>query len=182
LGIAIKAHKYFLLAITIKKVLTPYYGTENKVVTMNKQKPITIGVLAKQAGVGVETVRFYERKGLITQPPKFSGYRHYSNDDVKRIRVIKKAQKNGFTLEEIKDFLSFDTCSDESRLSIRQKSQDKITEIKQKIVELNSVLHALERFSNTCGTDHENNQDCHFLDCFNNDWECCNGQAQSCCK
>jgi MerR family mercuric resistance operon transcriptional regulator len=100
------------------KSLDPVIGTEIRMMTMNKQKPITIGVLVKQAEVGVKTVRSDERKGLITQPPKISGYRHYSNDDVKRIRVIKKAQKNAITLEDIKAFLYFDTCSDDSRLSI----------------------------------------------------------------
>ena len=149
---------------------------------MNKQGPITIGVLAKLAGVGVETVRFYERKKLIIQPPKTSGFRHYSNDDVKRIRLIKKAQQIGFTLEEIKEFLSFDTCSDESRRSIRKNSQDKIAEIKQKIMDLTVVLQALETFSSTCGTDHEHNQECDFLDCFDNDWVCCSGTDQTCCN
>jgi MerR family mercuric resistance operon transcriptional regulator len=150
---------------------------------MNKQKPITIGVLAKQANVGVETVRFYERKGIITQPAKTNGFRHYSNEDVKRIRLIKKAQKIGFTLEEIKEFLSFDSCCNDSRKAIRQKSQDKIVEIKQKIVDLTFVLQALETFSNTCGTEHEGNQECDFLDCFDNDWECCSSDTQqSSCK
>jgi len=82
---------------------------------MNMQTTMTIGALAKAAGVGVETVRFYERKGIITQPPKTAGFRYYSEEDTKRIRLVKKLQEIGFTLDEIKAFLEFDTCCSQSR-------------------------------------------------------------------
>ena len=92
---------------------------------MKKQVPMTIGVLAKEANVNVETVRFYERKRLIQQPPKTSGYRHYSDDDLRVIRLIKKLQGVGFSLEEVKEFLVFDSCCGESRQLIKQKSEQK---------------------------------------------------------
>ena len=67
----------------------------------------SIGQVARQAGVGVETIRFYERKGLIKEPPRrASGYRQFSLDAVKRIRFIKRAKELGFSLSEIADLLS----------------------------------------------------------------------------
>ena len=70
-------------------------------------KPLTIGQVARQAEVGVETVRFYERKGLLAEPPrKASGYRQYDDAAVNRIRFIKRAKELGFTLTEIKELMS----------------------------------------------------------------------------
>ena len=69
---------------------------------------MTIGKLAREAGVGVETVRFYERRGLVEQPPKpvGSGFRHYPREAVERIRFVRRAQEIGFTLREIVELLS----------------------------------------------------------------------------
>lgn len=139
---------------------------------MKQQSPITIGVLAKRANVGVETVRYYERKALIEQPPKIGGFRHYLEDDVKRIRLVKKMQEIGFTLDEIKEFLVFDTCAKSNAL-IRQKSAEKLVEIKQKIADLNSVVSALETFVSSCGSDRSKSVACELIDCFENNWECC---------
>jgi MerR family mercuric resistance operon transcriptional regulator len=139
---------------------------------MNKQAYFTIGGLAKLSGVGVETVRYYERKGIIEQPPKTEGFRYYDEDYAKRIRLVKKMQEVGFTLEEIKAFLVYETCS-ETRPLIQQKSKDKIAEIKQKIADLNSALQALETFVCSCGSDDNTSLECELLDCFENQWECC---------
>jgi MerR family mercuric resistance operon transcriptional regulator len=69
---------------------------------MNDGKSYTIGALARTAGVGIQTVRFYERKGLLTQPPRSGpGYRRYDADHLSRIRLIKRAQEFGFSLKEI---------------------------------------------------------------------------------
>ena len=80
--------------------------------------PLRSGELAKQAGVNVETLRVYERKGILPQPPRrASGYREYPPDAVDRIRFIKRAQELGFTLKEIKELLELGadpqtTCAD----------------------------------------------------------------------
>ncbi len=141
--------------------------------SVNNKSALTIGVLAKEANVGVETVRFYERKGIIIQPPKTGGFRHYSDDDVKRIRLVKKLQEIGFTLEEIKEFLLYDHCCGESRELVKRKSQAKMAEIKQKIADLNAALAALEKFSASCGADNHTHLACELLDCFENQWACC---------
>ena len=140
---------------------------------MKNQDQLTIGALAKSADVGVETIRFYERKAILTQPAKTGGFRYYSQNDAKVVRLVKKLQGIGFTLDEIKDFLVFDSCCSQSRQTVRQKSLNKIQEINQKIADLQSGLKALETFANACGTDNGNNNGCHFLDCFENDWACC---------
>ena len=144
---------------------------------MNMQKPITIGVLAKAANVGVETIRFYERKAIIQQPEKVNGFRHYSVDDVRAVRLVKQLQSVGFSLDEIKDFLAFDTCCGYSQALIKQKSQEKIKAFKQKIVELQSTINALEAFSNACGSEHNPSTNCDLLDCFENEWECCSPKS-----
>ncbi|MDN2664713.1 MerR family transcriptional regulator [Psychromonas sp. 14N.309.X.WAT.B.A12] len=140
---------------------------------MNENKPITIGVLAKAANVGVETIRYYQRKAIIKQPPKNNGFRHYSNEDIRVIRLVKKLQGVGFSLDEIKDFLIFDHCCSQSRSVVKHKSLTKIEEIKTQISELQTTIKALEVFSNSCGTDKNIETDCHLLDCFENHWQCC---------
>lgn len=142
-------------------------------INMNKESSITIGALAKLSNVGVETIRFYERKGIISQPPKTNGFRYYADEDAKRIRLVKKLQEIGFTLDEIKAFLVFDTCGGETKQVIRQKSQEKIVEINQKIAELTSAVQALEKFVCSCGSDSSTSYECELLDCFENQWECC---------
>lgn len=140
---------------------------------MKNQTPITIGLLAKATNVSVETIRFYERKAIIKQPPKTGGFRYYSEDDAKVVRLVKKLQGIGFSLNEIKDFLVFDSCCSQSRQVVRDKSQSKIQEINQKIIDLKSALTALETFSSACGSACGSSNHCHFLDCFDNDWICC---------
>ncbi|MCA3795129.1 MAG: MerR family transcriptional regulator, partial [Burkholderia sp.] len=89
---------------------------------------LTISKAAQEAGVGVETIRFYERRGLIEQPekPGYAGYRHYSAETVRRIRFIRKAQQIGFSLREIQDllWLRADPAADCS--DVRQKAASKI--------------------------------------------------------
>lgn len=138
-----------------------------------KEQAMTIGMLAKAANVGVETIRFYERKHIIDQPSKTNGFRYYSQDDVRRVRLIKKLQEIGFSLTEIKDFLVFDHCCSKSKHVVREKSQLKIVEMKQKIADLNVAVSALDKFMNACGAQEDESNSCDLLECFENDWECC---------
>ena len=141
---------------------------------MKNLDSMTIGGLAKAADVGVETIRFYQRKALIEQPPKINGFRKYSGEDVRLIKLIKRLQNVGFTLDEIKDFLVFDSCCAESTKVVRQKSLSKIEEVNGKIVELKATVRALETFANTCGSKTNQSNSCELLDCFENEWACCN--------
>ncbi|MEL0096060.1 MAG: MerR family transcriptional regulator, partial [Planctomycetaceae bacterium] len=79
------------------------------------QELMTIGVLAKEAGVGVETIRFYQRKGLLKTPQRTSGFRKYTQADLRRIKFIKRVQGLGFTLNDAQSLLDINACSPETQ-------------------------------------------------------------------
>ena len=112
----------------------------------------TIGKVARMAGVGVETIRFYERRGLIEQPPKpaLGGFRAYPDETVRRIRFIRQAQELGFSLREIQDLMSLraDPAADSG--DVRERARVKVTEVNRKIVELERIRSALEALIAAC--------------------------------
>ena len=81
-----------------------------------KQVPLTIARLGAAAGVGVETVRYYQRRGLLAVPAGGGGVRRYDEEDVRRLRFIRRAQAAGFTLEEISELLALDRTDDRARV------------------------------------------------------------------
>jgi MerR family mercuric resistance operon transcriptional regulator len=108
----------------------------------------TISQLAKELNLNVETIRFYERKGLITQPPKpVSGYRHYSDDIVNRMRFIIRAKELGFTLEEIASLLSL---NDSPCLQVQDLAQHKLTTVQAKMKDLRRLEQALKALLAQC--------------------------------
>src|SRR5579859_2982885 len=119
---------------------------------MESRNTLTIGRLAAQTGVGVETIRFYERKGLIRKPLKrASGYRQYSDDDSRRIHFIRRAQELGFTLREIKDLLDMDARASISCSAVKPKTEAKLQEVQDKIEDLKRMRDALKRLQTCCG-------------------------------
>src|SRR5713101_6543606 len=115
-----------------------------------EMRALTIGRAAHEAGVNIETVRFYERRGLIERPPKGDGYRIYSPDQVARIRFIKEAQQIGFSLTEIGELLTLRAdpaadCSD-----VQQQAVAKRQEVRRKIQQLQEIDAALETLIATC--------------------------------
>lgn len=109
---------------------------------------LTIGKLAAAGGVGVETIRFYQRKGLLDQPTRASGVRRYGSDDLRRLRFIKQAQTAGFTLQEIKELLELDAGEDRSRA--RELARARIQALDAKIGELKGARDALQRLAREC--------------------------------
>lgn len=112
----------------------------------------TIGRAAKEAAVGIETIRFYERKGLVKRPPKprSGGFRSYSDADVERIRFVRSAQGLGFSLREVGELLSLEAnpraeCGDVHAQAVR-----KLQEVEQKIAGLRAVRSALKSIIATC--------------------------------
>ena len=101
---------------------------------------LTIGQLAKKSRVNVETIRYYERRGLVPAPPRrYSGYRQYSPGDARRVLFIKRAQRLGFTLKEVSELLHLRvdphmTCAD-----VRRRAKIKIAEIDEKIQEIQAM-------------------------------------------
>ena len=134
---------------------------------------MTIGVLAKEAGVGVETIRFYQRKGLLKTPQRTSGFRKYTQADLRRIKFIKRVQGLGFTLNDAQSLLDINACSPETQPLLEQVCIEKIDEIEKKIADLNRILGELRQFHQSCGCESSNNTECRLLECFENDWECC---------
>ena len=107
-------------------------------------KNLTIGKVASESGVGVETVRFYEREGLLTQPARRpSGYRQYEPEVVARLRFIKQAQRLGFTLREIKELLALKLDPDATRKQVKERAVAKIADIERRIEELKRMKKAL---------------------------------------
>lgn len=112
---------------------------------------ITIGKVAAAAGVGVETVRFYERKGLLPQPSKPQrGFRCYPPDAVEQIRFIKQAQELGFTLSEAADLLSLRTDPKAECGTVRQQAEIKLADVNQKIERLETIRSALRELIAAC--------------------------------
>lgn len=109
------------------------------------------GQLASAADVNAETIRFYERKGLIPRPARTaSGYRKYSSEFVVRIRFIKRAQALGFTLKEILELLSLRLEPDCDRMDVRRRVNEKIAEIEIKIVDLQRMKDSLDALTSCC--------------------------------
>jgi MerR family mercuric resistance operon transcriptional regulator len=110
----------------------------------------TIGKLAGAGGVGVETVRFYQRRGLLDTPTREAGIRRYGSDDVRRLRFIRQAQAAGFTLEEIKELLDLDASEDRTRA--RQLANERVAALDARITELKQARDALKRLAKECGS------------------------------
>lgn len=109
------------------------------------------GELAKRAGVNVETLRFYERKGLLPEPPRRqSGVREYPEESVTRIRFIKRAQELGFSLDEIQELLALRVRPDTPCAEIKSRAEKKIADVKQKIADLRVIERALNKLTTSC--------------------------------
>jgi len=114
----------------------------------------TIGGLASQGGVGVETVRYYQRRGLLDVPARTGasdlggGIRRYGEEDVRRLRFIRSAQTAGFTLEQIAELLALDAGSDRKRA--HALAQERIVALDDKIATLQAARQALSRLASDC--------------------------------
>ena len=117
---------------------------------------LTIGRLATKASVGVETVRYYQERGLLPIPHSSGGYRQYPITLVDRIRFIKRSQELGFSLDEITELLRLNEKTD--RTTIRNIASKKIDQIQQKVADLSRMQHALEELVLSCS--HTSSKQC----------------------
>ena len=114
-------------------------------------KPLTIGRLAREAGINLETVRFYERRGLLPKPPRSaSGYRLFPADAARRLRFIKRAQGLGFSLREIQELLFLRMSSGAANIEMRKRTVAKIADIEEKIKTLDSMRETLLKLASSC--------------------------------
>ena len=109
---------------------------------------LTIGKLAAAANVGVETVRFYQRRGLLATPKRLDGIRRYGDADLSRLRFIKQAQAAGFTLEEIRQLLALD--SGEDRAAAREMATKRLAELDARMEELHRARTSLQKLVSEC--------------------------------
>ena len=115
--------------------------------------PLTIGKLARAGGVGVETIRFYERQGLLPPPPRSaSGYRHYGPDAVRRLRFIVRAKALGFSLAETAELLSLRARDDERCAEVRAVAAAKLAEVEAKLRDLAAIRDALAGLVAQCAS------------------------------
>lgn len=114
-------------------------------------KLLTIGQVARRAGLGVETVRFYEREGLLDKPArKQSGYRQYAEDAVRVLRFIQRAKRLGFTLKEIKGLLELQNDRTATRADVKQRAEGKLADIQARIDSLERMKTVLLLLSEAC--------------------------------
>ncbi len=126
---------------------------------------LTIGKLAKQANVTIETIRHYQRKGLLDEPEKpQSGFRHYPADAISKLHFIKRAQQAGFTLKEISTLLSLDNehCQDVQKLAEHKRQQ-----IDEQLRDLTILRDVLDGLVKSCKQD-QSAQHCSIIDAFSN--------------
>ncbi len=118
---------------------------------MEQQMMMKIGAVATRADVNIQTVRYYERRGLLAKPPRTeSNYRLYSEDSVRRVRFVKRAQQLGFTLKEIKDLLALRLKPTSRSSAVKERATAKIVDIEEKVRTLQRMKRALTKLTAAC--------------------------------
>ncbi len=112
---------------------------------------MTIGQVAERAGVGIETVRFYERRGLIQRPPRpATGYRNYPTDAVARIVFVRRAKELGFSLKEIVELLSLRVKAGANCETVKRRAEKKVADIETKLADLRRMRRTIHKLVTAC--------------------------------
>ena len=110
-----------------------------------------IGAVAKRAGVGVDTIRYYEREGLLPAPQRrLSGYRDYDETAVERLRFIRRAKTLGFTLDEIRELFALSVDRERGVRGVKQRAETRLAEVERRIRELQDVRRGLKQLIGAC--------------------------------
>ena len=110
-----------------------------------------IGTAAEQAGVNIQTLRYYERRGLLPRPPRrTSGYREFPDDAVRIVRFIKRAQDLGFTLGEVEELIKLRSEKRRDRTRVRAVAETRVRQVDRKIAELQAIKQALSHLVHCC--------------------------------
>lgn len=118
---------------------------------MNTPSSLTIGTVAKRAGVPIDTIRYYEREGLLPEPlRRASGYRSYGEGTVAQLRFIRRAKALGFTLEEIRDLLALSADRQRGVKAVKQRAEERLAAIETRIAELQRVRDGLVELVASC--------------------------------
>lgn len=124
---------------------------------------MTIGKLAAQAGVNVETVRYYQRIGLLAEPVKEGSYRHYADQDLQQLHFIRRAKEAGFSLEEIRELLHLDAVADRAR--IRTMAALRLEDIELRIRDMQALATRLKTLVTQCA-DEKGHECCPIVETF----------------
>jgi len=108
----------------------------------------TISKLADAAGIGVEAVRYYQRRGLLPEPRRTGGFREYARADIQRLQFIKRAQALGFSLDDVAELASL--SGERNLRRVREVTQRRLTEIQQRVTQLKAVASALDVLVRCC--------------------------------
>lgn len=136
-------------------------------------KHLTVGKLAKSIGINIETVRYYERMGLLPVPERLaSGYRVYNEQAVKRLRFVSRAKSLGFSLEEIKELLALYSNPSTDCEAICEQARMKCADIEKRITDLKRIHKALKQLEQTCPGGDKGLDECTITQCLN---------AEGCC-
>lgn len=112
---------------------------------------MNIGQLARQAGVAIDTIRYYERQRLLPEPPRSaSGYRRYESGDVVRLHFIRRAKSLGFTLDEIRELLALSASRDHDMAAMKSAASVKLAVVEQRLQELTRMRDALRSLVDDC--------------------------------
>ena len=129
-----------------------------------------IGQLAKAAGVGTETIRFYEKTGLLEEPARrVSGYREYEQAAIHRLMFIRRAKELGFTLNEIKELLALRIARTASCGRVKRQAEVKIADIDSKLKTLRRMKSALQKLTTACDRGDRSTVDCPILESLEGD-------------
>lgn len=114
-------------------------------------EPLSIGQVAQRAGVGVQTIRFYEKEGLLPEPSRRpSGYRQYSEDAIRRLRFIRRARDLGFSLDEIRELFALRVDPGSTCGTVKRRALAKVVEVEEKIAALQRIRSALLELADSC--------------------------------
>lgn len=131
---------------------------------------LSIGKVAKRAGISVETIRFYERKGLLQEPQrKESGYRQYLEEDIRKLVFIQHAKNLGFSLNEIKDLISLQTDGKSTSRAVKDLAEHKLQDIEDKIKMLQRMRKTLKHLVDKCPGEGPTSQ-CPILDALSSEF------------
>lgn len=133
--------------------------------TRMTEPPMRIGELAQRAGVNIQTVRYYERRGLLPEPQRRpSGYREYDPAALERLRFIRRAQELGFTLAEIGELLELRHDPHTPAAAVKARAEAKIADIDHRMHDLERIRHALVHLAGRCRGGQGPIGDCPLLD------------------
>jgi len=125
---------------------------------------LTIGKLSDATGVGIETIRYYERSGILPAPERLpSGYRVYSNNNIRQLRFVREAQTLGFTLQEISELLSLTMDPDADCASVNTAARAKIEQIDKKLKLLRKIKKNLSVLAEYCPADEQPLSECSII-------------------